>query len=572
MTLIQHDEYLFEFSVSPKKPGESFAGRMVKFLTPTMSLSIQVFLAKYQQSWLINAFIKVSRAICSAHKMSTVCSTTVQIFDHLLNLLPQFCTDFLLWYFRLNGIYESLITASILTIVSFFLLYFTLEKYSKRVLYQFLIVFFILYSGVFSLTQFIMTLFLFYLFSLGFAAMLLKTNNIFRLFSSPKLVPNPPPPFENSPPQVLNVPFIEKYFFVWCRGAVYISNLMIYTIPALFQVYVLRKKLQITSDKEFGFSFANSLISDFLRLPNTLEDKAFIKLLKSPDQYDYFVCDFTANEVLKPITGTYLSKSKVLFQRKKGDSPVALLPIAITLNDPKMVFRPSDGEGWNLAKLFAFNGAVYQVLFLSHVKRHFPFDTPVALVKSIVPQNHPLYLLFEPHIINQLELEHSVLWGARSVIRTSENDFMPYTALSVDKDQMAKLFQIAWHGYKGLVSYQPWRFNIANSYGSSTVRRILDSFNFYAENKPSLLKRIFGADLSHTPKPKSTSSAQLDSQIERSLNLSEHLYNEQGVLWTPSGYNHFPYGQFMEAYLEKFREFVSSVLKDIPISDPFVSA
>src|SRR5262249_25748665 len=76
-------------------------------------------------------------------------------------------------------------------------------------------------------------------------------------------------------------------------------------------------------------------------------------------------------------------------------------------------------ETWNLAKIYALQGAAYHVLFVVHPALHMPLDAVNAITKTVIPQNHPLFQLLYPHLAYQLALDNAVLQGPNSVVNNS---------------------------------------------------------------------------------------------------------------------------------------------------------
>src|SRR5262249_36767027 len=66
---------------------------------------------------------------------------------------------------------------------------------------------------------------------------------------------------------------------------------------------------------------------------------------------------------------------------------------------------------WNLAKIYALQGAAYHMLFVVHPALHFPMDSVNAITKTAVPHIHLLFQLLYPHTAYQLTLDNAVLEG-----------------------------------------------------------------------------------------------------------------------------------------------------------------
>lgn len=90
---------------------------------------------------------------------------------------------------------------------------------------------------------------------------------------------------------------------------------------------------------------------------------------------------------------------------------------------------PDQQKKWRLAKYFVLQGAVHRINMTEHGRLHFPLDAMNAITKSILPTDHPLFVILKPHLRLTLAVDNSVLEGKNALIsRTNWTIYSPFAA------------------------------------------------------------------------------------------------------------------------------------------------
>lgn len=239
--------------------------------------------------------------------------------------------------------------------------------------------------------------------------------------------PCPSYPMEQAP-EVLNIPPVEALLWNNTIGARYLNTQTFYPPQASVNAVDDSTK-EIPSDAEFVRIMTASVYARFLRQTN-----------------DGWVADFRAMELIAKATlpGTFCAPTVCYFSKKFACKSISFP----RPNFPPLEVKPGDAS-WNLAKVYALQGAAYQSLFVVHPALHFPMDSVNAITKSAVPHTHPLYQLLYPHTSYTLALDNAVLEGANTVVNNNAPGtwFDPLTANGFE---VKRLFGA---GYKGIANY-----------------------------------------------------------------------------------------------------------------------
>jgi hypothetical protein len=244
--------------------------------------------------------------------------------------------------------------------------------------------------------------------------------------------PCPSYPMEQAP-EVLGVPPVEAFLWNGTIGARYLNAQTFYP-PVAAANAVKDGALPIPSDAEFVRMMTASVYARFMR-----ETKSG------------WVADFRAMELIAKDTlpGTFCAPTICHFSRNSDKQfqcdSIEFFPTSF----PPFKVKPGE-VSWNLAKVYALQGAAYQSLFVVHPALHFPMDSVNAITKTAVPHIHPLYQLLYPHTSYTLALDNAVLEGANTVVNNNAPGtwFDPLTANGFE---VKRLFGA---GYKGLEKYK----------------------------------------------------------------------------------------------------------------------
>jgi hypothetical protein len=131
-------------------------------------------------------------------------------------------------------------------------------------------------------------------------------------------------------------------------------------------------------------------------------------------------------------------------------------PIAIQVEDN--VFTPKESHAWELAKFFVAQGSALCLLAGLHPLVHFPMDAINALTKSILPADHPVRVLLQPHLYMQLPLNYRILYIDRSVAHNNQKEI--YTPFSVPKEGFFEIMRRFHQGIPGNSSYPGFEFSL----------------------------------------------------------------------------------------------------------------
>jgi hypothetical protein len=247
------------------------------------------------------------------------------------------------------------------------------------------------------------------------------------------------------PPEVLNIPSSEyDYWWEWIGlrlGAAYAAELEY--APGNAAIDLTRP---LPTDDEFLQYMTRTVYARYLRQ-------------ESPDSA-YWVSDFTAMELIDPLPQMYCAPVVCRFQLTGTIFSCASIKFLKTATSNELVVTPSD-KAWNLAKVYACQGAAYHALFVVHPALHFPMDSVNAITKTAVPQIHPLFQALFPHTTYTLTLDNEVLEGEGSIVNNNPPD-TPYDPLTAKGYNLMQLFGAGYSGYKGLAAYpqydylKPW--------------------------------------------------------------------------------------------------------------------
>lgn len=190
-------------------------------------------------------------------------------------------------------------------------------------------------------------------------------------------------------------------------------------------------------------------------LTRTIDDEAaavFAPILESNRRARWLVCDVSCikNAKGKLLPGMYAAPTRVLLEETADD------PIVRAIEVDGALIRPTDGCAWELASLFARQGISHAVIMASHPLNHFPYDTVNAVTRKLLPADHVVRRLLEPHCYIHLALNFGVLYSNRSVARNGQTNI--YTPFCADEEGQFRITRAGWKGIPGSAVWKPYRY------------------------------------------------------------------------------------------------------------------
>jgi hypothetical protein len=254
--------------------------------------------------------------------------------------------------------------------------------------------------------------------------------------------PSPDHPLKEAP-EVLNIPLVEGAVWDLAVGVRLLSDQAGYP-PTAAQKAIADVELKIPTDAQFNSYMLDTCYSRYLKLVPPTEAAEFDTDAGATKWWKY---DFSAMNLVKPLDGLYCAPTVCYFSQPPGsDRAIAFIRYRHEGSAPKDV-RPTDGLAWNLAKIYALQGAAYHMLFVVHPALHMPMDAVNAITKTAVPQSHPLFQLLYPHLAYQLALDNAVLEGPNSVVNNNPKGTW-FDPLMGDAYNLKLLFAVGYTGLK----------------------------------------------------------------------------------------------------------------------------
>ena len=177
--------------------------------------------------------------------------------------------------------------------------------------------------------------------------------------------PCPEHPFGESA-GVIHLPLREAIDWWLNIGSRYVFTLA-YT-PVAFIKGILNPGLEKVSDEEFAQMLTHTMLAKFIKNVFDSKDKEIFGDILLQD--NIWICDFEPVRVVKTFPGIYASATKTLL-KKDGDHYTA---IEIYVDETKSMFRPGNGDAWELAKYFVLQGGALCSTLVVHPLLHFPMD------------------------------------------------------------------------------------------------------------------------------------------------------------------------------------------------------
>lgn len=254
--------------------------------------------------------------------------------------------------------------------------------------------------------------------------------------------PQPAPAYPMArPPEVLNIPTPERdAWWAWIGtrlGGDYAEEKLLAPRRARADL-----ALPLPTDAEFIQIMTQTVYARYLRNENGTA---------------FWLNDFSAMELVDPLPQMYCAPVACRFELQGSVfSCVSITFLKTATRNEPLIVRPGN-KAWNLAKVFACQGAAYHALFVVHPALHFPMDSVNAITKTSVPQIHPLFQALFPHTTYTLALDNEVLEGKDSIVNNNPAD-MDYDPLTAKGYNLMQLFGVGYTGYKDLAAYPPYDY------------------------------------------------------------------------------------------------------------------
>lgn len=217
--------------------------------------------------------------------------------------------------------------------------------------------------------------------------------------------------------EVLNVPPIESLLWNGTVGKRLLETQVGY--PGYAAGLAMEDlALPIPSDDQFNHMMLNTAYSRFMKPASPADCAHLDNTAPAALVWKY---DFSAMRLVEPLEGLYCAAVVCLFvQDASGKRSCNKIVFRGDTSAQNVAVGPSDAlAAWNLAKIFALQGAAYHMLFVVHPALHFPMDSVNAITKTAVPHTHPLFQLIYPHTSYTLALDNAVLEGPESVVNNN---------------------------------------------------------------------------------------------------------------------------------------------------------
>ncbi len=245
---------------------------------------------------------------------------------------------------------------------------------------------------------------------------------------------------------VVNVPKKEIEEFKKKVVTRYIKTIRKQSLANIKEVFTEKIIEKVSDENLTKYVFETSLSRMLKKYFSKKEKDIFFNFLD--DQDLFYTFSHTSLDSMKTYEGMYARNTIVLFKKLKDKT----FPIAIYIND--QVLTQEDGDRWELAKIYVLQGAALVVTSCSHPKVHFPVDSLNGITKVLLPKNHTIYQLLEPHLYIQLAINFAVLYLDKSVTHGNQNEI--YTPYPTNKDGFFEHVAIGYQGIKGEANYSPY--------------------------------------------------------------------------------------------------------------------
>lgn len=286
--------------------------------------------------------------------------------------------------------------------------------------------------------------------------------------------PSPPPGFDCMWPQdplvhprfpraVLDVSAEESRHHLYKNAARYLGQALALIPRAVWRCWA-REPLSPLGAARFDAIVSETCFAQYLSDVTTEEDRAFAA---HPGE-EILVLDVVPVDEVPTFAGLHIARCRAWMARLSGER-FAVRAVRVA----GRVFRPSDGDAWELALHYVLMGVNYHLLAVQHGMLHFPADSINAVTTALLPQGHVLYQLLRPFTRFSLGIDKAVLNHRRSVYHNSQREL--YTPFAARSAVIRELTAIGYNGVAGDPYHRPYRFGERRMVPSA-YRRFLDDW------------------------------------------------------------------------------------------------
>jgi hypothetical protein len=280
----------------------------------------------------------------------------------------------------------------------------------------------------------------------------------------------------NLPASVIHVPEEERREFLDKVVARYTKTLKINSVSSLLET-INSSIIETISDEEFSKQIYNTCFSKLLTKNISAENQEiFFDYIN--DQHDYYLYPLDSLKHTETYEGMYVESTHSLFV-KENDKIKA---VAIRIKDQTLT--PADADRWELAKLYVMQGSAIVLTACIHPKIHFPVDSINGITKSLLPKDHRIFKLLEPHLYIQLPLNFAVQYINKSISHGDQNEI--YTPYPFGKKGFFEQVALGYMGIENKTKYAKYSYplnpeKISAPYGDFLERYWFEIYNFVCD-------------------------------------------------------------------------------------------
>lgn len=263
------------------------------------------------------------------------------------------------------------------------------------------------------------------------------------------------------PAAVLNVSPEENRHHLRMNAARYLGQVLALTPRAVWRCW-RREPLRALSAERFNEIISDTCLAQYL-VDAPAEEGAAI----APGE-PVVVFDAVPVDAVPTLDGLHVVRCRAWFARVGGER-FAVRAVRVGAQ----VFRPADGEAWDLALYYALMAINYHLLAGKHGMLHFPADAINAVTVGVLPQGHLLYQLLRPFTRFTLGIDKAVLNHRRSVYHNSQREI--YSPFAMRSAVIRAVTVLGYKGVEGDPCHRPYRFGERRMVDSA-YKRFLDDW------------------------------------------------------------------------------------------------
>lgn len=265
------------------------------------------------------------------------------------------------------------------------------------------------------------------------------------------------------PKAVLNVSAEETQHHLYKNAARYLGQVLALTPRAVWRCW-FRDRLKPLGAERFSAIISDTCLAQYLSDVVSDDDRAFAA---APGE-EILVLDVVPVDDVPTLDGLYVTRCRAWFARCSRDRFAVR---AVRVGD--QVFRPGDGDAWELALYYTLMGVNYHLLAGKHGMLHFPADSVNAVTQAVLPQGHLLYQLLRPFTRYTLGIDKAVLNHRRSVYHNSQREV--YSPFAMRSSVIRAVTALGYNGVEGNPYHRPFRFGERRMVDSA-YKRFLDDW------------------------------------------------------------------------------------------------